>query len=512
MTAFTEYDQFDGVGLAGLVKRGKISATELCEEAIRRAENDKLNAITTKMYEFARKAARLVPGDAPFCGVPFLVKDAHHAVKGVAMSSGSRLLTSLVPDYDAEIVTRFKNAGLVILGKTNTPEFKLGMITEPKAFGPTRNPWDLEFSPGGSSGGSAAAVAAGIVPLASATDEGGSIRIPASYCGLFGLKPSRGRTPVGPDFDEELDGTSCSHVLARSVRDSAAMLDAISGLEGGAPYGTCSNPRPFLDEVRNEPKPLRVAFHTRAAYGREVHPECAKAVEHTCRLLEKLGHRVEESAPDYAEEEAALNWTLVVIGDTAALVEKLMQLHNPSAVRRGVEPTTLAMYCVGRRLTALDFIKAKRRWRELGIIMDRMLTKYDVVLTPTLGEPPVRIGSQELKHSDQFAMALLSSVVGRVILASRRLTFSIVEEVLHNSMKGQMPFTLIANVTGQPAMSVPLYWSKDGLPCGVQFIGRYGDEATLFRLAGQLENAQPWFDRKPPYSYCRAAAEYTAAG
>ena len=496
---FPEYDRFDGTGLAKLVKDRQIKATELCEEAIRRIEslNPKLNAITTKTYDLARDNAEHVRADAPFCGVPFLLKDVHHALKGVPMSCGCELLKPFVPQYDAEIVTRFKQAGVTIVGKTNTPEFKLAYITEPKAFGPTRNPWNLDYSSGGSSGGSAAAVAAGIVPFASATDEGGSIRVPSSYCGLFGLKPSRGRNPVGPNFDEEWDGLSCSHVITRTVRDSAAMLDVVSGPERGAPYGIHGNVRPFVEEVDIEPAPLRIAFHTRPIYGRKVHPECFKAVEHTCKLLESLGHHVEEAVPDYIEEEAALNWTIVAIGNLNALIDRLVKVHGQRAVRGGVELSTLAFDSLGRGLKAVEFVNAKRRWRELGVVMGRMLTRYDVLLTPTLGEPPVRVGSLEPSSSDEFSMKLISSGFGRALLSSRKLTYSILEESVQKAMKPQMPYTLIANITGQPAISVPLYWSTDGLPCGVHFLGRYGDEARLLRIAGQLERAQPWFDKRP---------------
>ena len=499
MTSFAGYDQFDGIGLAKLVRDGKISGIELCEEAIRRAEdlNPKLNAIITPLYDFAREAAKRSQPDAPFCCVPFLLKDAHHALKGFTLSSGSASLKGFVPQHDAEIVRRFKNAGLVILGKTNTPEFKLAYITEPKAFGPTRNPWNPDYSSGGSSGGSAAAVAARIVPLASATDEGGSIRVPASYCGLFGLKPSRGRNPVGPDFDEEWDGMSTSHVITRSVRDSAAVLDAVSGPERGAPYGIFAPEKPFLEEIHLEPGHLRIGYHTRSAYGRKVHPECIKAVEQACKLLESMGHDVEETVPDYQEEDAALNWCIIMIGNAAAHVDKLVQAYGHSKVRHNLELTNYALYSIGQRLKALDFVKAKRRWRQLGTIMDQMLNKYDMMLTPTLGEPPVPVGSQQPSKSDQWSMKLISSWAGKIILSNRKLTYSILEELIHNTMKGQMPFTLIANITGQPAMSVPLHWTEDGLPCGVQFIGRLGDEAKLLRLAAQLEKAQPWFDRKP---------------
>ncbi len=499
MASLPDYDQYDGIGLAKLIKDGDVSSMELCEEAIRRAEklNPKLNAIITRMYDFAKEEARHPKKDAPFGGVPFLLKDVHHALKGFAMGSGCALLKNFVPQYDAEIVSRFKKAGLVILGKTNTPEFKLAYVTEPEAFGPTRNPWNLDYSCGGSSGGSAAAIAAGIVPFASATDEGGSIRVPSSYCGLFGLKPSRGRNPIGPDFDEEWDGMSHSHVISRSVRDCAAMLDAISGFEDGAPYGIFDKERPFLDEVSMEPGKLRIAFHTRPAYGREVHPECKKAVEQACRLLESLGHTVEEVAPDYQEEDAALNWSIVTIGNEAALVDGLVQTYGMASVRNKLELPNLALYSIGRQLKALDFVKAKRKWRQFGQIMDRMLSTYDMLLTPTLGEPPVRVGSQKPGIKDLLSMKLISSFAGKVLLSSDKSTYAILDDLVHSIMKSQMPFTLIANITGQPAMSVPLYWSKDGLPCGVQFIGRYGGEAKLLRLAGQLEKAQPWSGKRP---------------
>lgn len=499
MNSFTDYDQYDGVGLAHLIKNGDISSLEICEEAIRHAEklNPRLNAIITRMYDFAREQAKNPEKDAPFSGVPFLLKDVHHALKGFTMSSGSALLRNYVPEYDAEIVSRFKKAGLIILGKTNAPEFKLAYVTEPEAFGPTRNPWNLDYSCGGSSGGSASAVAAGIVPIASATDEGGSIRVPASYCGLFGLKPSRGRNPVGPDFDEEWDGMSHSHVVTRSVRDSAAILDAVSGFEYGAPYGIAENERPFIEEVNTEPGNLKIAFHMRPAFGRNVHPECKKAVELTCTLLENLGHKVEEATPDYQEEDAALNWSIIIIGNEAALVDRLIQAYGTSMVRSNLELSSFAIYSIGKQLKALDFVKAKRRWRQFGVIMDQILNTYDMVLTPTLGEPPVPVGSQKQDNKDRFSMKLISSFLGKLILSNRKLTYTILEELIQNTFKGQMPFTLIANITGQPAMSVPLYWSKDGLPCGVQFIGRFGEDAKLLRLAGQLEKAQPWSERKP---------------
>jgi amidase len=499
MGDFAEYEQYDGVGLATLIRNDEIKAVDVCEEAIRRAEalNPKINAIITPLYDYARKALGVLPVDGSFSGVPFLLKDAHHALKGETLSYGSALLKQNVADIDAEIVRRFKQCGLVILGKTNTPEFKIGYVTEPKAFGITRNPWNPEFTPGGSSGGSAAAVAARIVPLASGTDEGGSIRVPASCCGLFGLKPSRGRNPVGPDFDLEWDGVSTSHVITRSVRDSAAILDAVSGYEFGAPFWSPPHHRPFIDEVSTEPEPLTIGFHTRSAFGREVHAECKEAVRQTCRLLNELGHQVEEIELAYKEEEMALDWFIVMLGNFAAHVEKLISVYGRNAVKHNLEERSYASYRIGSNLKAVDVINAKRKWRTYGYIMGQTLQKYDLILTPTIGEPPIPVGSVGPSKSDQRAMKLLSSMVGKIMTANRKVIFSIIEDIIQKLMVTQLPFTLIANITGQPAMSVPLYWTENGLPCGVQFLARIGDEAALLRMAGQLEKAKPWADKKP---------------
>ena len=499
MGGFAEYEQYDGVGLATLIRNGEIKAVDVCEEAIRRAEalNPNINAIITPLYEYARKASEALPVNGSFSGVPFLLKDAHHALKGATLSYGSALLKQNVADIDAEIVRRFKQCGLVILGKTNTPEFKFAYVTEPKAFGITRNPWNLKFTPGGSSGGSAAAVAARIVPLASGTDEGGSIRVPASCCGLFGLKPSRGLNPVGPDFDLEWDGMSTSHVITRSVRDSAAILDAVSGYEAGAPFWSPPHHKPFIEEVNINPGPLSIGFHTRSAFGREVHSECKDAVIQTCTLLNELGHQVEEIIPDYKEEEIALDFFLVFLGNFTAHIEKLISVYGRHAVKHKVELQNYTLYKIGSNLKAVDFINAKRKWRVYGYIMGQILQKYDLILTPTLGEPPIPVASAGPSKSDQRLMKLVSSGAGKLITANKKRTLSSIEENIQKTFKLQMPFTLIANITGQPAMSVPLYWTENGLPCGVQFLGRIGDEATLLRMAGQLEKVKPWSDKKP---------------
>lgn len=499
MDNFSEYGVYDGTGLAELVRNKSITSEELCEEAICRAEkiNPEINAIVTPLYDFARKSAQNSEPGAVFSGVPFLLKDAHHDLEGTAMSWGCRALKGEISDHDAEIVGRFKQAGLIIFGKTNTPEFKLSYVTEPEVFGPARNPWNTEYSPGGSSGGSAAAVAARIVPFASATDEGGSIRVPASYCGLFGLKPSRGRNPVGPDLGNHWGGMSTSHVITRSVRDSAAMLDAVSGPEPGARWNPAGPGGPFAEAIQSDPGSLKIGYYTRPAFGSDVHAECVKAVEKTCRLLENLGHEVENIDPGFLEEDAAFDWVMVMIGHLAAHIENLSQDRGRKYVEQNIELSSYALCRLGQRIRALDFVKAGRRWLDYSAGMDKMFQQYDMLLSPTLGSPPIAVGSQKPSKKDQRAMKFLASPAGKIITGSGKLTRSVLGELVQNTMQGQMPFTMIANITGLPAMSVPLHWTEEGLPCGVQFTGRFGGEAALLRLAAQLEKAQPWADRRP---------------
>ncbi|MCP4751864.1 MAG: amidase [Proteobacteria bacterium] len=505
MARFKEYDQYDGLGLAELIRRKEIGAEEVCEEAIQRIKelNPKLNAVVTPMYDLVKEQLKAGSPESPFYGVPFLLKDAHHAYKGVPMSQGSNSLKGFVSKHDAEIVRRFKKAGLVVVGKTNTPEFKLAYVTEPKAFGPTRNPWNTDYSCGGSSGGSAAAVASRMVPMASATDEGGSIRVPSSYCGLFGLKPSRGRNPVGPDFTEEWDGMSTSHVVTRSVRDSAAILDATAahgpgGREAGAPYAIAAPSRPFLEELNQPPEKYRIAYTLRPAYGRIIHSECRKAVESAVEMLRELGHRVEEAGPEIDETDVFLDQIRVMAGQLATKLERISKEFRRPVNKKTVEEQNLAMAAIGGALKVADFIGAKQSWRVAGAAMDRFLEKYDMLLTPTLGQPPVLVGAMEPSAKDRMAMKVAISPAGKLLFANRNLSRKTIDDLVDSVVGPQMPLTPLANITGQPAMSVPLYWTKAGLPIGVQFYGRYGDEAALFRLASQVEQARPWFDRKTP--------------
>ncbi len=494
MAGIKNYENYDGLGLADLVIKKKVKPSELLDEAIARFDklNPVLNAVIYPMYEQARKSIddRLPRG--PFTGVPFLLKDLHAAYAGVPMAMGCRALKDYVPDYDSEIVRRYKKSGLVIMGKTNLPEFGLMGITEPELFGPTRNPWDLERTPGGSSGGSAAAVAAGIVPLAHGNDGGGSIRIPSCYCGLFGLKPTRGRMPTGPVHGQNWQGAAIDHVLTRSVRDSAAMLDAARGPDTGAPETILPPERPDLDEVRRKPGKLVIAFTTRSPLGTVVDPECAKAVTETAKLLEKLGHTVEETEPDLDGTQLAQSYFMMYFGEVAADIAEIRELIGRKPRKNEIEIVTRTLGLLGRTFTADEFVEAIRLWGHAGRVMGSFFERYDCYLTPTVAALPAKIGELAPGGAELGAMKVVNALgAGGLLKAS-----GIVNKLATENLK-RTPFTQLANFAGLPAMSVPLYWTKENLPLGSQFIGSFGDEATLFRLAAQLEKATPWFKKLP---------------
>jgi amidase len=495
VNGFKEYDHYDGLGLAGLVRNREISPEELCEEAIGRVErvNPQVNAVVTPMYDLARAAAGNALPDGPFAGVPFLLKDLLAAFAGVPLTSGCRACRDFIPDHDSELVRRFKVAGLLVLGKTNTPEFGLLSYTEPALHGPTRNPWRLSRTPGGSSGGSAAAVASGMVPLASGGDGGGSIRIPASCCGLFGLKPTRGRMPTGPDAGEIWQGAVVEHALTRSVRDSAALLDAVSGPDVGAPYTIQPPERPFLEEVGREPGRLRIAFCTRSPLDTPVHPEVVRATEETARLLEGLGHRVAPAEPQLDGIALAKSYMSMYFGEVAASIDDLEPVLGRKAKPRDVEALTWTLGLLGRAVSAADFVKANRHWGIAARVMGRFHQDHDIYLTPTLACPPVEVGALKPGFVESAALKVVNTLrLGGLLKASGLIDKMAVESL------SKTPFTQLANFTGQPAMSVPLHWTSDGLPCGMQFMAPFGDEATLFRLAAQLEAERPWFHKRPP--------------
>ena len=495
MSGFKEFDRFDGLGLADLVRQKEVAPSELCEEAIRRIEqvNPKLNAVIFPMYDIARKAVQKGLPEGPFTGVPFLLKDIIEEYAGVPLTRGSRAFSNYVPTQDSEMVQRFKKSGVVILGKTNVPELGLLGVTEPELHGPTRNPWNTGHTPGGSSGGSAAAVASGMVPLASGNDGGGSIRIPASCCGLFGLKPTRGRNPLGPNVGQLWQGAVVSHVITRSVRDSAAMLDATQGADAGSPYGVPPPGLPYLQEIGRDAGSLKIAYTSASPIGTPVHAECVKAVEEAARLLENLGHKVEEAQPDINGKAVAMSYLTMCFGEVAADMQEMKAILGRKAKTSDVETLTWTIGLLGRTLSAGDFAKAMREWGVAGRAMGRFHQKYDLYLTPTMAYPPVRIGELQPKPYERLAMKVVNALGLGVILKVAGLIDQMAEASLSKT-----PFTQLANLTGQPAMSVPLHWTSDGLPVGVHFMAPFGEEATLFRLAAQLEKARPWFDRHGP--------------
>ncbi|MEE8432397.1 MAG: amidase [Candidatus Desulfatibia sp.] len=477
------------------MRRKEVKPSELVEEAINRIENlnPQINAVIHKMYDPAKEAAKGDLPDGAFRGVPFLLKDLVAAYAGVPMRGGSRFYNDFVPDHDSELVKRYKAAGVCILGKTNTPEYGLMPVTEPELFGPSNNPWNLTRTTGGSSGGSAAAVAAGMVPLAHGNDGGGSIRIPASCCGLFGLKPTRGRNPLGPDFGEVWQGMACDHVLTRSVRDSAAMLDATAGPDIGALYYATPPSRPFLDEVGENPGKLRIAFTSKPFLPGVVHEDCIKSLEATVKLCQDLGHELVEAAPKIDGKDFARAFLTMVCGETRANIEEAEAFFGRKATFSDFEPSTWAVGLLGKQCTAAKFSRAIRLLQNSARQVGQFFENYDVLLTPTLAMPPVMTGALQPKGTEVLAMKILGRLnAGALINALAGI------DALADKVFEFVPYTSVFNATGQPAMSVPLYWNDEGLPIGMHFVGRYGDEATLFRLAGQLEQAKPWFDRTPP--------------
>jgi amidase len=496
MIPFTDYTRHDGLGLAALVRSGDVSAAELLETALARIEthNPALNAVIRTRNAQVRAEAMQVDRAAPFAGVPFLLKDLIATLAGEPTANGNRLLANLPMPRDSELVRRFRAAGVLIAGRTNTPEFGLTPYTEPRLFGPTHNPWSLAHSPGGSSGGSAAAVAAGLVPLASGGDGGGSIRIPASCCGLFGMKPSRGMTPTGPEFGELWHGFAIEHVLSRSVRDSAAMLDATAGADLGAPYAAPVQARPFLAEVSTEPGRLRIAVTREPLFGHgAVHADCVAGLEATAGLLESLGHHVEEAAPPLDREACALAFVTVLAGETRAEIEYLAQLTQRRTHAADFEAATYSLGLLGHSISAATCAGAMRTLQLTARTMAPFFERHDVLLTPTLAAPPALIGALQPSAGEQRLMRIVNALNAGWLLNA----LGVIKPLAAKTFD-YMPYTPLFNVTGQPAMSVPLHWNAAGLPIGMQFVAKLGDDATLFRLAGQLERARPWFDRRAP--------------
>lgn len=472
-------DEFVGLDLsaqAALVKTGQLTAGELLEAAIRRAEktNPQLNAIIRPLHDEARREARAADKHSVFSGAPFLVKDLYCHMAGVPTTGASEITKDFVPDHDSELMRRYRKSGLSTFGKTNLCEFGTLGTTEPKLFGATRNPWDTSRSSGGSSGGAGAAVAAGIVPAAHGGDGAGSIRIPASCCGLFGLKPSRGRITLGPDLGDSTGGIVNEHVLSITVRDSAALLDATRGAMAGDPYAAPAPERGYAETMQSKPRRLRIAVTTTSLLGTHVDPECAKATLDTAALCEALGHEVIESSPQLDAETYRTYYKRFWAMTATRAITALARSKNvaPESLATGVESFNQYLYGVGSRITAADYLVDLNWFHGVGRTIASFLGDFNVWLTPTLGSPPPLLG-----HFD-------ADIHGGEEVMERFLQF--------------LSFTTFANMAGLPSMSVPLYWTSTGLPVGTQFTGRYNDEGTLFQLAAQLEEARPCAGRRPP--------------
>jgi amidase len=487
----TDYAAFDGLGLAAAIAAGEVTAAEALDAAQRRAQavGGRVNAIVRPME--GQAAARLEePLDGPFAGVPFLLKDLGQEYAGVPSSYGCRALSELPALEHATVVQRWLDAGLVVFGRTNTPEFGAKGVTEPDLFGAARNPWNTAHTPGGSSGGSAAAVAAGIVPVAGASDGGGSIRIPAACCGLFGLKAGRGLVPFGPGGGEPLLGAATNGVVSRSVRDSAAMLDVIAGPDGTVPFAPAMPAGSFLDEVGRDPGRLRIGFHASSAINGAVDPEAVAAVHAAARLLESLGHHVEAVESPCDDAALARDFLTLWFANAAYEVGHVQRLTGCG--REGFEQDTLVMAALGRGIDAVEYVAAVERRHEHVRSLARFHERFDLLLTPTLATPPPRVGQFDTpKALRPFAEMLLRTRTAGLL---RRM--GVVDRMIDDNL-GWVPFTQLANLTGRPASSVPLHWTAAGLPLGVQFVAPLGGEGLLLRLAAQLEQAHPWADRRP---------------
>ena len=462
----------DATAQAELLRSGELTAVELVESAIERVEalNPTLNAVVTPTFDRALDAARRGP-TGPFAGGPYLLKDLACEMAGVRFTEGSRFLAGNVSRVDQELVVRLRDAGLVVLGKANTPEFGLAPACEPELFGPTRNPWDIHCSTSGSSGGSAAAVASGMVPFAHGSDLGASLRDPASVCGLFALKPTRARNTLGPEYGDVAGGGAVEHALTRSVRDSAALLDATAGPDLGDPYWAPPPSRPLRQEVGADPGRLRVGYTARTAEGDVGHPDCVSAVEHAAALCASLRHEViPAQLRGLADVGDAIG--TMINGTVAWILRYWIRRVGRQPDADEIEPLTRALWERGERVTAAEWLLAVADIQRFSRGVARFLTTVDLWMTPTMSTQPLPIGTMVSTPDDPWHSMQVSSQTVRYA-------------------------GVVANLTGNPAMSVPLWWNGEGLPIGVHFLGGFGDEATLIRLAAELVQAQPWASRLP---------------
>lgn len=490
-----DYLQHDATALARRVACGDVTPGELLALALERnaTVHGRINAVC-RLLEPQARAQLARPLAGPLAGVPFLIKDGVQDYAGVPTSFGSRAMLGYVPSEHAHVVRRYLDAGLVVFGKTNLPEFALKAVTDPALYGRSSNPWDLGRTPGGSSGGAAAAVAAGIVPMAAGNDGGGSIRIPAACCGLFGLRPSRGRVSSGPAIGEVWFGASSEGVLSRSVRDSALALDILQGPEPGDPFDIAPPAGSYVDLMRRDPGKLRIGFTAASPIGTEVHPEAVAAVRRTADLLRGLGHEVEEAAPEIDGMALAESFLHIYFGQVPAMVARSRAL---GAKAGEVELMSRLLATLGGAMPGGRLTAQLAKWNEFSRSLARFHARYDMLLTPTLAAPPLRHGEGEPPAGEQFVLDLLQRSGALGILARLGLLEGTVNRIARDSLRF-VPFTQLANLTGTPAMSAPLHWTAEGLPLGVQFVAKFGAEDRLLQLAHQLEQAAPWFDKLSP--------------
>ncbi|WP_018927887.1 amidase [Pseudomonas umsongensis] len=473
-------DKEDATGLAAWVRRGEVQPVELVDAVIERLERvePQLNAVAERLYDKAREAA-LEPQvrDGLFAGVPTLIKDLFAPVQGAAMTNGSLALGGARADFESEVVIRLRRAGCLIVGTSTAPEFGTSYSTESTRFGATRNPWNTEHSAGGSSGGAAALVAARVVPFAHGNDGGGSLRVPASCCGVFGLKPSRGLLPSGPMIGEGWAGMGTNHCITLSVRDSAALLDATAGIDLGAPYAAPLSAQLYVTAVHQTPRPMRIALVEQIGSW-PTSTQSLEAVRQAASLCESLGHRVEPARLPVVLPEF-LDQVFTIIGaSTRNYVDLLGQLRGAPVQPEELEARTRIILRDKGGVSGAQYAAAVEWIHALGRQLALFMQDYDLILSPTLTREPVPIGELDLRDD--------------------RLSLDELIERFHS----YSPFTALFNASGQPAMSVPLHWSPQGLPMGAHFAGRFGEEATLLSLAAQLEQAQPWRQRVPPVNAC----------
>jgi len=493
---FSEYRQHDATSLSELIKKKEVTPTELLETAMARAEevNPKINAVVTKLYDIGKEQLKSVDTNAPLAGVPYLIKDLGPQLKGTRYTCGSAILKDFVSTENSVVTDRMLAAGLVIFGKTNTPEFGLTPWTEGTLLGTAHNPWNLNHTTGGSSGGSAAAVAAGIVPMASANDGGGSIRIPASCNGLFAIKPTRGRITLGPYFGEGWGGAVSEGLVSRSVRDSALYYDLVHGSNEGDPYHVKPPEHPYMHEITRTPRKLKIGYTTKmpAGMSQPVDEENVKAIADAVQLLKSLGHEVVEVELPYKKEVLTELLYAMVYGETSATLDYIGEQRGRKPHRSEVEPNTWLLYKLGKSFSANAFALAKLKWNEVNRKLAEFHKQYDLLLTPTLGMRPFKIGAMNNPPFEEISLRVLNALGISSIIRYTGMIEKIAEQTF-----SWIPYPPLANITGQPSMTVPLYWAPENLPVGIMFTAPLGDEATLFQLGAQLEKAQPWFNKVP---------------